>query len=490
MDRDLNHDEHQFLAPGALLSREGLLPYRDYPLFHVPNLVFIYGALDRLTGELLVSAKLVSVVSTCGVAILLCLVALARTSASHASGRWGVVIAVLALFLFDPLTVESTGKTWNHEFPTFLTIAALLLHTQAARRDSLLWMAASGALLGLAIGSRLTFAPLGFPFAFFPLLFALPWRRRLAHCASFCIAGVIASAPSLYFLGVDREAFLFGNLEFPRLRLLDPENTRIRKTMSWWRKLRYFAKEIMLPSWPLFVAYAALGARPAIAWFRTRRAETMAAALLLCALPFALLGCFAPSRYQYQHYYLFAPLLVLGTLLGATADRGNATRDRKARGGLMLLAAATFVSLVGQCWRADGVAAFDWLGRIGHPDQWFPAKERAIGLSIRAQVPAGKVLTLAPTAVLEGGLKIYPEFATGPFAWRSARFAAPESRQRLKLVAPDDLEVLLERDPPAAILTGVEDDDLEEPFVAYARAHGFEPRKLAKRRVLWLPPTP
>jgi hypothetical protein len=369
-----------------------------------------------------------------------------------------------------------------------LTVAALLLHGQAARRDSLLCIAASGALLGLAIGTRLTFAPIGIPLALFPLLFALPWRRRWAHCLTFSTAGIVASAPSLYFLCVDREAFLFGNLEFPRLRLLDPENTRILKTMTWWRKLRYFGKEIVLPGWPLFVAYGLLGVRPAIAWFRTRRREEIGAALLFCVLPFALLGCFAPSRYQYQHYYLFAPLLVLGTLLGATHDRGSAAADRRARGWLLALAIASVLSLTVRSWRADGVGAFDWIGRIGRPAEWFPAKSRAIGSSIRAHVPTGKVLTLAPTAVLEGGLKIYPEFATGPFAWRSAKFAAPDRRERLKLIAPSDLEALLDRDPPAAILTGVEDEALEKPLVAYAQAHGFQGRKLAKRRVLWLPP--
>ncbi|RYD71684.1 MAG: hypothetical protein EOP84_24465, partial [Verrucomicrobiaceae bacterium] len=61
MQRDLNHDEHQFLAPGVLLSREGLLPFRDYPLFHLPNLVFAYAALDRLTGWPVLPAKLLSI---------------------------------------------------------------------------------------------------------------------------------------------------------------------------------------------------------------------------------------------------------------------------------------------------------------------------------------------------------------------------------------------------------------------------------------------
>src|SRR3954471_18720597 len=64
MDRDLNHDEHQFVAPGVLISREGLLPYRDFPMFHLPNLAFIYASFDRLTGQPVFSAKVLGVLAS------------------------------------------------------------------------------------------------------------------------------------------------------------------------------------------------------------------------------------------------------------------------------------------------------------------------------------------------------------------------------------------------------------------------------------------
>lgn len=483
MDRDLNHDEHQFLAPAALFSRAGLLPYRDYPLFHLPNLVFVYGALDRATGQLLLSAKLVSAAATAAVACVCFLLAAGRTRGQRPGLRWLFGCGALLLFLSDPLTVYSAcGKTWNHELPAFLTVAAVLLHLAAARRDSLGCMALSGAAIGLAIGTRLTFAPLAVPFALFPLLFASAMRRRLAHCAAFSLATIAACAPSLYFLAADREAFLFGNLEFPRLRLLDPENTRIRQTMSWWRKVRYFAKEIIVPSWPLFLSYGLLAVRPGWAWLRRRGPAGQAEALLLCVLPFVLLGCFAPSRYQYQHYYIFVPLLVLGVIYGATEARQK-----------WLVVVLAFVSLgiaTFSAVREDGPAAFAWLGRIGQPGEWFPAKARGFGLMIHERAQSGKVLTLAPLWVLEGGGRIYPEFATGPFAWRSAEFADPERRRRLKLVAPADLETMLGDDPPAAILTGVEDEKLEKPFVAYAVAHGYRAESLIKKRTLWMAPRP
>src|SRR5947208_16083415 len=45
MTRELNRDEGQFIAAGALLARYVYLPYRDYPYFHLPKLAFLLAAL-------------------------------------------------------------------------------------------------------------------------------------------------------------------------------------------------------------------------------------------------------------------------------------------------------------------------------------------------------------------------------------------------------------------------------------------------------------
>src|SRR5207248_10562117 len=45
MTKRLDHDEHQFISSAVLLARDGLLPYRDYPYFHMPYLIAVYAAL-------------------------------------------------------------------------------------------------------------------------------------------------------------------------------------------------------------------------------------------------------------------------------------------------------------------------------------------------------------------------------------------------------------------------------------------------------------
>jgi len=139
MDRDLNHDEHQFLAPAALLSREGLQPWRDYALFHLPNLVFVYAAAGTLTGNIILGAKLVSF-SASALLVLGLVVAAMRVRRVYIALILG--LTAILLLLTDPLFRYTAGKTWNHEVPSALLIGAIASLAAAARRDNL-WLTAA-----------------------------------------------------------------------------------------------------------------------------------------------------------------------------------------------------------------------------------------------------------------------------------------------------------------------------------------------------------
>jgi hypothetical protein len=485
MVRSLNHDEHQFLAPGALLSREGLLPYRDYPLFHLPNLVFAYAAMDRLTGDPILGPKLLSFLASWLGAGIILWVALRYTQGS-AWVRLTVGASLLVLLHFDPLFLYTAGKTWNHEVPALLLLLAILFHVESFRRNSTRFIALSGLACGLAIGTRLTFLPCIIPLLGTIILFPVEPRRRWTLAAAFSGGAAISMAPSLYFLATSPEPFLFGNLEFPRLRLLDPENTRIRKTMTLWRKLRYFAKEIVLPSWPAFVAFIAF----AVPAFR-RRLGGLTSDRDLHLVPlvglFLVAGCFLPSRYQYQHFFALLPLVALGIALARIGSTETSPRCRYA--GVSLLALLALISFGRATYLAEkgDQPALPQLSALHSRADWFSTEAIEFGEELRSHVPSGRILTLAPAGPLAAGLQIYPEFATGPFAWRSAKFVAPARRSPLHVVAPDDLETFLTAAPPAGILTGVEDDDLEEPLIAYAENHGFHAIKLQRKRKLWVP---
>src|SRR5438034_5137887 len=58
--KPLDHDENQFVASGWLIARAGLLPYRDFPYFHLPYLSLVYALPFLVTNYLLLTARLIS----------------------------------------------------------------------------------------------------------------------------------------------------------------------------------------------------------------------------------------------------------------------------------------------------------------------------------------------------------------------------------------------------------------------------------------------
>src|SRR3990172_8997868 len=74
MQRGYNRDENQFVASGELLAEHALLPYRDYPYFHMPNLVFVYALVDKVSDYSLLAARAVFVVFSMASLVLIFLI--------------------------------------------------------------------------------------------------------------------------------------------------------------------------------------------------------------------------------------------------------------------------------------------------------------------------------------------------------------------------------------------------------------------------------
>jgi len=193
---------------------------------------------------------------------------------------------------------------------------------------------------------------------------------------------------------------------------------------------------------------------------------------------FLLLGCFAPSRYQFQHFYVFVPL-ALAAIVSALYN----LTQLKLYQLLALISSFTFAVVSG----FKSVEEYSPIRNVTKPSEWFPERARLTAAEIRAHAPVGRILTLAPAYPLEDRLLIYPQFATGAFAWRSASLIPMERRRQLHIVAPEDLGGLLAAEPPAGILTGVEDDEEEAPLITWAKANGYVRLLLKRKRSLWIP---
>src|SRR5688572_10145294 len=125
LGNSLSHDEHQHIAAGVLFARDGLLPYRDFPYFHLPYLIYVYGFLFQVTDQYLLAARLFSAVCaalTCG---LVCGAAW-KMFAAHATGqRVAITAGAFLLLVSSPLFYNSVGFAWNQEASVLMCILSL-----------------------------------------------------------------------------------------------------------------------------------------------------------------------------------------------------------------------------------------------------------------------------------------------------------------------------------------------------------------------------
>ena len=476
MTKHFTHDEHQHIAAGALVSREGLLPYRDFPHFHTPYLAFIYGILFKASDHLLLTARLFSVF--CATAIVGVLGSLAY-GLFRDRGKWlatSVCAGTVLLCLTATVFRETTGHAWNHEPGLFFALIAFLTHTTGIARQKSGWFIASGVLLGVAVGLRLTFAPLIAPFGIAMILYAPRprWRPRALLCFA---GGLLLGVSGLLCLFVMApEQTIFGNFEFPQINVIYRFSTGNPRTMTLVTKLRYFWHETLFREIPLvtmsllsMVVAACIGSASHRPKFETR--------FILISLPFLLLGCFAPSPLYQQYFYPLAPFLLLATLYSLASVSDEWVWFRR----LLVAGAICVVVSIGQGRRAYG--QFRQFASVG---QWTPIKMHREGMELRAYIPGGRVFTLAPLYPLEAGLSIYPPFATGPFAWRVAPYVEPEKAARVGMVTPATLSAVFDADPPVAILLGFEPEHELHPQ-RYAESRGYVAIRYLDGNEFWVP---
>ncbi|MGL4651289.1 MAG: hypothetical protein ACRC1H_17925, partial [Caldilineaceae bacterium] len=332
-------------------------------------------------------------------------------------------------------------------------------------------------LLGLAAGTRLTFAPLMLPFFLAPWLWPLGRRRRLESTIALGAGLLLGLAPSLYAFALAPDAFLFGNLRYAQLntawyRSQQPPVGGLSMPGKVLDTLRFLAQPANLP----LIALTA-----AALWFGRSGLRQPTLRFWLLLLPFVALGALAPTPMQMQYIYVLLPFLALGLLLAL---------PHMSRPALLLpwMAAAALLTTVLALPRyGEGLAI------VLIPNEWAPNKVHARGMTMAALAASGPgsgtaqasaaplILTLAPIDPLEGGAQIEPRLASGPFGWRVAPLLTPEERARFGLLGPAELTALLAEAPPRAIFGGLKDGDaaVEADLLTWAMERGYAAAPMA-----------
>ena len=486
----LSHDEHQFVAGGWLLGKYGMLPYRDFPFHHLPNLLFFYAALGQLSSAPLWNARVMSVVFSAATFALI--YQYAWRGERGASG-WTMGGVATCLLLFSPLFEYTSGRAWNHALPTLLAVAAFVVHVRAGsqlfRLRGWVW---SGMLLGLAVGARATYLLAAVPFLAF-ILSSQPRGFRIRPAAVFVVGLMFGLLPSAVLFGLAPRQFAYGNLIYQIL------NTRYRRAlgitgaMTLPGKLAYLqedvlsepAQSLLFGSFLVVVVAAAVLSRrrPRVAGREFWLASGVAAFLGLSAL--------VPTPAWVQYFYAPVPFIALALAI-YLVEVGPGFPLGKLLAGLLV---AAMVLL--------RVEALRGIRLIFEPEAWVPAQVHALGAAVSGPAGGGRLLTLAPIVAVEGGLEIYPELVGGSFDWRVARSFSADRRAVYGLMAPEDLETVLANRPPVGILVGFEAKNegfspnemggLEQPLQAIADLQGYWPEAFISPVVttgltLWVAP--
>lgn len=481
MRRGLNHDEHQFIASAALLARQGLLPYRDFPYFHMPTLVLVDALLFAFTDHLLLVARLVSLVSATLAAGLLLLLAMRLLLNLTPARRAVVAVLTVLLLIATPATIHASGRAWNHDLPLLFALAAFVPFAigLAQRKLRWLWLAVAGLLIGAAAGVRLSYAPLALPFLLAAIYLAPACGvSRWRACVLFSLGMLLGLLPAIVLFALAPEQFMFGNFGYPRL------NTAYYRQLAAEGDLFSLSGKVLDTARSLFGApgnllpllLCGLELWRVRASLRINQSPEIFFWLLLW--PFLIAGALAPTPIQQQYIYPFFPFLAAGFVLALA-------HDRMPKWGVRLLIGVTAVSLL-----FAAPAYVQGLQVVFTPNEWFPLKAHARGEQLAQLTGDGRVISLSPIYPLEGRAGVYKQFSTGPLAWRVAPLMSADLRTRIGVISSDDLDALWVQEPPRAIFTGLHDDDadVEAVLVEAAQRQGYIPIALPEEGVLWVSP--
>ena len=451
-----DHDESQYVAGAYFSSR--LLIFRDFLYLQPPLHSWAFAPLAWLFPDHMVLAMRLATAVTAIFTLATLWTAqriagVSRDSAAIAT----LLVATTAAFQFTGAVVR------NDMLPTLLSAMGLLVSLLALRHCTRRYWFAAGVLFGLAIATKLNFAPLGLMTGLFVLLtggrcgFKAACFLALGACAGMAPMLVAwAAAPDAFFYGVLTYGATAPHAWYAANGAFDELDTLEKLTDL----LKYLWKG------PALVALLLLCAN----WIATRgRIRSPGRRLAIWMTGGALIGAALPTPSQVQYVMpLLPPLaLALGYLLD-DARRWTFAR-RQALLGLLCLAA-----IPGMLAATRHVVA---MLRAGSPVLQADAGARWAGASVRA-MGGGDIATLSPHMILGSGLDLDPRFAAGPFAYRTGWTMGPVLARQVHAIIPATLGDM-DRDPPAAILTGYEDGTRKLPMrpddglISYARRHGY-----------------
>ncbi|MBU1704401.1 MAG: hypothetical protein KJ922_03475 [Nanoarchaeota archaeon] len=404
----LSHDEHMYLSAARLLDRGTI--YADFAYLQSPYMPFVYHfAMNIINSEyILLIGRIVKVVI-----VMALLLVFFRLTLYFSSDKW-FSLACFLILLENNIFRHTIGYARNYDLPMLLVLLAgwkfVSLRSYATTKLS---YAIAGLLVGLAIGSKLTYVIV--PFAFiFPILIEYGiGRRSLPPIALFSLGLAIGLMPAIYLcLDAGIDGAFFNNIGFHNLNAIWYAESD--GTISFIDKLRHMKQAL----WTLPTQFIFLLELLVLALIVTEKHSIFSIlktrSVLWCAtLVVVSIFIFLVPTPVWLAYY--SPFVIWSTLLVATLYSQVSVQ---ARTTVKILAfACVFMLLI---FHFPDDFRLSWAAF--HPANWPCVRVHTEGLALRSAIPVEyltrPVATLSPIYALEADLDIYPELSTGPFTYR------------------------------------------------------------------------
>ncbi|UCG52997.1 MAG: glycosyltransferase family 39 protein, partial [Candidatus Latescibacterota bacterium] len=458
-----SHDEHMYLSAARLLEQSSL--YADFAYLQAPYMPYVYHWPLELTnsGHILLVARLLKVII-----VIALVLTVYRLSAKLSGDRW-FAIACTLLLVYNGVFRHSIPFATNLDMATLLTLLAFWAYLSLKLRESpRLALAFAGLFVGLAIGTKLTYALV--PLCFLPpIAFEHGLSRRSGHLAGSFLGGLtIGLLPAMILsLSSGIDVAYFNNVGYHQLNALWRQETGFEHAMSFREKLNFARFEMLKVPGALLMLTAVF---VVISQYRDRHEFSFQRGMLVLifvvftVVAIAMFMIPTPIWRSYLSPFVISIVLLIGVLyrhLAPSAKR--AARTVVWSSMILLLALNGFrdIRLTSACFK---------------PDRWTGTKIHNNALALRSIIPedqrAQPVATLSPLFALEAGLPIYKELASGPFAYRIGGLLSSDDLGRYQTTSAQDLEVLLNESPPSAILVGF-GAELDSSLITYAEERGF-----------------
>jgi hypothetical protein len=476
MTAPLDYDEELYVT-GAYFARS-LSVYRDFVSVQPPLYTWVLGAAMDVVGDwYLLTARVV--IWVCGFGVCALLYSLL---AGSGTGRL-VALALVVGFVTSPSAEGPLVEARNDILPLFCLLAALrlCLRPDGEFSRSVPRLMLSGLFAAAAGSMKYTY------------LFAAPMLAAVLFCeerfrgeasrpfavprtGALLAGAVIGAFPLIYALAVYRDRFVLETLRFHLTVVFDWYQAHgYGGMLSLEHKIKSLPRQMILRGNASIAIIGALSVlalvlgRAGDAWRALRREpRTIALIASLCgALVLAILAG--------PHAMYMAPVAALGALLAGRIYAAAQPRMPAWLTATMLVASLLPATPAYQRYGR-------WLARSADLGQWTGIQTHRsavrIAQMLAQQGVSGHVATLFPTVVIDAN-RVLPEFAAGPFFFRSADAYPAEQVAQLRGVGPATLDSLFAVSPPAAIVAGFGpfrfkwNPPMDAALIDYARRSGF-----------------